>query len=126
MLVGRVHRQRTYLERGYRPQPPQPNDTSGDNDNNTIQRLPDEQCLFDPSLPHYAADPEGDALKASFLNYRDQYVPIHSRCPEGYHSHEDDERGKCITDSRRRDEGYIMNPSFPPCDTKEFVENFQE
>jgi hypothetical protein len=79
MLVGRVHRQRTYLGTGYRPQPPQPNDTSGDNYNNTIQVFPDEQCLFDPSLPHCAADPEGDALKASFLNYRDQYVHIDNR-----------------------------------------------
>ncbi|MFZ0556405.1 MAG: hypothetical protein WBL67_11590 [Nitrososphaeraceae archaeon] len=43
MLVGRAHRQRTYLERGYRPQPPQPNDTGGNNDSNTIQILPDEQ-----------------------------------------------------------------------------------
>ncbi|MGB7663365.1 MAG: hypothetical protein WBL67_11585 [Nitrososphaeraceae archaeon] len=34
--------------------------------------------------------------------------------------------GKCIPDSTPRDEGYIMNPSFPPRDIKEFVENFQE
>jgi hypothetical protein len=38
-----------------------------------------------------------DALKASFLNYRDQYVPIYSRCPEGCHSHEDDERGGSVS-----------------------------
>ena len=66
MLVGKVHRQKIYLERGYRPQPPQPNDISGNNDNNTIQIIPDEQCLFDPSLPHCVADPEGGRPKGFF------------------------------------------------------------
>ena len=97
MLVCRVQRQRTKLERGYRPQFPQPNDTSGNIDKNTMPIVPDEQCLFDPSLLDSAADPEGDALGASFLNYRDQCVPI--RSPEFLNNkhHEDDEKREGYT-----------------------------
>jgi hypothetical protein len=75
--------------------------------------------LFDPSLPDCAADPEGEALKVSFLNYRADALraTILMKMMK---------RGKCIPDSKPRDESYFMNPSFPPHDIKEFVENFQE
>ncbi|HZA43636.1 MAG TPA: hypothetical protein VE504_07785 [Nitrososphaeraceae archaeon] len=93
------------------PQQPPTNDTQG----------PDEQCLFDPSLPHCAADPEGGCPDGFFMNEDNQCVPSHTRCPDGYHSHEDDESGRCIPDSIPCQDGYIMNPGFPSCDIKEFA-----
>ena len=44
-LVSRVHRHRALLGRGYHPQSPPPNDTSGNNYNKTIPVVPDELCL---------------------------------------------------------------------------------
>jgi hypothetical protein len=93
------------------PQQPPINDTQG----------PDERCLFEPFLAHCAADPVGGCPDGFFMNEDEQCVPTHTRCPEGYHSHEDDESGRCIPDSTPCQEGYIMNPHFPSCDIKEFV-----
>jgi hypothetical protein len=71
------------------PQQPSTNDTQG----------PDEQCLFDPSLPHCAADHEGGCPDGFFMNEDDQCVPSHTRCPEGYHSH-DTMSGRIYNESR--------------------------
>lgn len=102
---------------------PQPNNTIPipPPSNQTEPEGPDEQCIFDPSLPHCAADPEVGCPDGFFTNEDDQCVPTHTRCPEGYHSHEDDESGRCIPDSIPCQPGYIMNPGFPSCDIKEFV-----
>jgi hypothetical protein len=42
-------------------------------------------------------------------------------CPEGYHSHQDDESGRCIPDSEKCEEGYIMAPDYPECQDSETV-----
>jgi hypothetical protein len=82
---------------------------------------PDEDCLFDPSLPKCTPGPEG-CPEGFNMNENGQCFPRHEEgCPEGYHSHEDDESGRCIPDSVPCDEGYIMNPDFPSCDRKESV-----
>jgi hypothetical protein len=47
--------------------------------------------------------------------------PDHERCPEGYHSHEDDESGRCIPDSTPCDDGYIRNPEVQSCEREVFV-----
>jgi hypothetical protein len=82
---------------------------------------PDEDCLFDPSLPKCTPGPEG-CPEGFYTNEDGQCFPRHDEgCPEGYHSHEEDESGRCIPDSVPCDEGYIMNPDFPSCDRKESV-----
>jgi hypothetical protein len=55
------------------------------------------------------------------MNDAGQCFPDHERCPEGYHSHEDDESGRCIPDSTPCDDGYIRNPEFLSCEREEFV-----
>ena len=82
---------------------------------------PDEDCLFDPSLPKCTPGPEG-CPEGFYTNEDGQCVPRHEEgCPEGYHSHEDDETGRCIPDSVPCAEDYIMNPDFPSCERKERV-----
>lgn len=82
---------------------------------------PDEDCLFDPSLSKCSPDEFGNCPDGFGMNEDEQCFPIHDRCPEGYHSHEDDESGRCIPDNVPCDPGYIMNPEFPSCDIKEYV-----
>lgn len=49
-------------------------------------------------------------------------VPRHIRgCPQGYHSHEVDENGRCIPDSEECAEGYVMNSNYPECQRREYV-----
>ncbi|MGH9988159.1 MAG: hypothetical protein ACRD8W_29840, partial [Nitrososphaeraceae archaeon] len=82
---------------------------------------PDEDCLFDPSLPKCTPGPEG-CPEGFYTNEDGQCFPAHDEgCPEGYHSHEDDESGRCIPDSVPCADDYIMNPDFPSCDRKERV-----
>jgi hypothetical protein len=58
------------------------------------------------------------------MNAYEQCFPKHQGgCPEGYHSHEDDESGRCIPDSEECSKGYIMNPDYPECQRTEFVCN---
>jgi hypothetical protein len=48
-----------------------------------------------------------------------QCFPFHyGGCPSGYHSHEDDESGRCIPDKTPRDPGYIITPNYPECQKK--------
>jgi hypothetical protein len=94
------------------PQQPPTNDTQG----------PDERCLFDPTLPH-CASVDGECPEGFANNAYDQCFPLHDRCPSGYHSHEDDESGRCIPDSTPCQPGYIMDPDFPTCTDKDSVCN---
>jgi hypothetical protein len=82
---------------------------------------PDGDCLFDPSLPKCAPDENGKCPDGFAMNGDGQCFPRHDRCPEGYHSHEDDESGKCIPDDVPCDPGYIMNPDYPSCENKDRV-----
>lgn len=82
---------------------------------------PDGDCLFDPSLPKCAPDENGNCPEGFGTNEDGQCFPFHERCPEGYHSHEDDETGRCIPDDVPCDPGYIMNPDYPSCDNKDRV-----
>ncbi|MGI0043792.1 MAG: hypothetical protein ACRD47_08780 [Nitrososphaeraceae archaeon] len=81
---------------------------------------PDNDCLFDPSLPKCIAV-NGQCPTAFAINEDGQCFPIHEKCPSGYHSHEDDESGRCMSDSTPCAPGYAMNPDFPSCDRKEYV-----
>ena len=81
---------------------------------------PDKDCLFNPSLPKCVA--VNNQCPTTFaMNEDGQCFPVHERCPSGYHSHEDDESGRCIPDSSPCDPGYVMNPDFPSCDREEYV-----
>lgn len=82
---------------------------------------PDEDCLFDPSLPKCKSD-NGVCPEGFFQNEDGNCVPRHPNgCPEGYHSHENDETGRCIPDDVPCEPGYIRDPDFPTCSDKEFV-----
>ena len=52
------------------------------------------QCLFDPSLPHCAADPEGGRPKGFFSELQINAFPCTADALMGYHSHENDEKGE--------------------------------
>jgi hypothetical protein len=82
---------------------------------------PDEDCLFNPSLPKCASD-NGECPEGFFQNEDGNCVPDHPNgCPEGFHSHEDDETGQCIPDSVPCEPGFIRDPDFPTCSQKERV-----
>jgi hypothetical protein len=82
---------------------------------------PDEDCLFDPSLPKCASD-NGQCPEGFFQNEDGNCVPDHPNgCPEGFHSHEDDETGRCIPDSVPCEPGFIIRPDFPTCERQESV-----
>jgi hypothetical protein len=93
----------------------------GGEDNETICQGPDEDCLYDPSLPKYIPGLEG-CPHGFKINAYEQCFPRHERgCPEGYHSHEDDKSGRCIPGVVPSDDGYIINPDYPECQRKEYV-----
>jgi hypothetical protein len=87
----------------------------------TSNSQPDGDCLFDPSLPKCAPDENGKCPDGFAMNGDGQCFPRHDRCPDGYHSHEDDESGKCIPDDIPCNPGYIMNPDYPSCENKDRV-----
>ena len=69
---------------------------------------PDEDCLFNPSLPKCASD-NGICPEGFFQNEDGNCVPDHPNgCPEGYHSHEDDETGQCIPNDVPCSPGYVL------------------
>ncbi len=89
--------------------------------NKTNSTGPDEDCLFNPSLPRCIPGPEG-CPEGFAMNAYEQCFPRHEGgCPEGYHSHEDDESGRCIPNNEECAEGYIMNPDYPECQRMEYV-----
>ena len=87
----------------------------------TSNSQPDGDCLFDPSMPKCAPDENGKCPDGFAMNEDGQCFPRHDRCPDDYHSHEDDESGKCIPDDVPCDPGYIMNPDYPLCENKDRV-----
>ena len=87
----------------------------------TSNPQPDRDCLFDPSLPKCAPNETGKCPEGFGMNGDGQCFPRHDRCPEGYHSHEDDESGRCIPNEISCDTGYIMNPDYPSCENKDRV-----
>ncbi len=83
---------------------------------------PIDPCLSDPDNSPTCPPPvDGQCPEGYIMNENGNCFPEHDQCPKGYHSHEDDESGRCIPDSTPCDEGYIMNPNFPSCDLKERV-----
>lgn len=42
------------------------------------------------------------------MNEDGRCFPEHSRCPNGYHGHEDDESGECISNNTPCSQGYVM------------------
>lgn len=89
--------------------------------NESPNSQPDGDCLFDPSLPKCAPDENGNCPQGFNMNEDGQCFPRHDRCPSGYHSHEDDESGRCISDDVPCDSGYIRNPDYPSCDREEYI-----
>jgi len=85
---------------------------------------PDNDCLFNPSLPKCASD-NGECPDGFFQNEDGNCVPSHPNgCPEGYHSHEDDETGQCIPNDVPCEPGYILIlEGKPSCLKKEFACN---
>lgn len=82
-------------------------------------REPDEQCLFDPSLPH-CAPVDGECPEGFGINEEGQCFP-RGGCPDGYHSVEDDESGTCYPDDipcpdgqvRSEEGNYCIEPTEP-------------
>jgi hypothetical protein len=88
----------------------------------TPPAAPDQDCLFDPSLPKCTPPPGEDCPEGFFTNEDGQCFPAHPNgCPKGYHSHEDDESGRCIPNSTPCDPGYVINPDYPECRQKAAV-----
>jgi len=82
---------------------------------------PDGDCLFNPSLPKCASD-NGVCPDGFNQNEDGNCYPEHPNgCPEGYHSHENDETGRCIPDSTPCEPGYTRDPDFPTCSSIESV-----
>ena len=81
---------------------------------------PDGDCLFNPSLPKCKSD-NGKCPDGFFQNEDGNCFPKHDKCPKGYHSHENDETGRCIPNSTPCEPGYIINPSFPECGQKDRI-----
>ena len=82
---------------------------------------PDEDCLFDPSLPKCAPDENGKCPEGFNLNEDGQCFPEHDECPDGYHSADDDETGRCIPNSDGCPSGMIFRPEMKTCGYKEDV-----
>jgi hypothetical protein len=88
---------------------------SPENDNES----PDGDCLFDPNLPK-CASVDGECPDGFFQNGYEQCVPDHrDGCPDGYHSVDDDETGRCIPNSDGCPEGMIFRSNGKTCGYKE-------
>jgi hypothetical protein len=81
---------------------------------------PDNDCLDDPSLPK-CASVDSECLSEFGMNDEEQCFPTHDKCPNGSHSHEDDESGRCIPDKTPCEDGYVMN-DHKNCVNKSFCE----
>jgi hypothetical protein len=83
---------------------------------------PDNDCLFNPSLPKCASD-NGECPEGFFQNEDGNCVPAHPNgCPQGYHSHEDDETGQCIPNDVACEPGYVLIlENKPSCLREEFA-----
>lgn len=81
------------------PVPPPPNTTEPEG--------PDEQCLFDPSLPQ-CAPVDGECPGGFTMNANEQCIPL-GGCPDGYHTVEDDETGTCYPDDIPCPDAQVMS-----------------
>ena len=80
---------------------------------------PDGDCLFDPNLPK-CASVDGECPDGFFQNDDEQCVPDHrDGCPNGYHSVDDDETGRCIPNSDGCPEGMIFRSDGKTCGYKD-------
>jgi len=55
---------------------------------------PDDECLFEPSLPKCAPGEDGKCPDGFNLNGKGHCFPD-KKCPSGFENHDDDETGKC-------------------------------
>lgn len=78
--------------------------------------LEDKPCLYDTSLPQCAPDANGNCRDGYGMNDDGRCFVIHNTCPDGYHSHEDDESGECIPDSIKCDPGYEKTSNGKNCE----------
>jgi hypothetical protein len=86
----------------------------------TTQGGPDQDCLFDPGLPKCVPGPDGKCPDGFAMNEDGQCFP-RGGCPHGYHRVEDDESGRCISNTEGCPEGMIFTPSMKSCEYKEHV-----
>lgn len=84
------------------------NDGDGKDQSSSDDTGPDKQCLFDPSLPKCAPDKNDECPEDFNMNEDGQCFPEHDECPNGYHSEDDDESGKCINDDEGCPDGMEM------------------
>ena len=96
----------------------------GDNSNGNLTTFfeddsegPDGDCLFDPNLPK-CASVDGECPDGFFQNGYEQCVPA-GGCPDGYHTVDDDETGRCIPNSDGCPDGMIFRPDGETCGYKE-------
>lgn len=80
---------------------PHPVDRGGDKPTEDIA------CLYDTSLPQ-CTPVDGKCRDGYNMNEDGRCFPEHSRCPNGYHGHEDDESGECISNNTPCSQGYVM------------------
>lgn len=93
--------------------------THSSTENPNISR-PDQECLFDPSMPKCASDENGRCPEGFNMNEDGQCLP-QGRCPEGYHRPDDDESGRCIPHSEGCPTGMIFRPDHKSCGYKDDV-----
>ena len=95
------------------------NDLTQETGSNDLSQ-PDRECLFDPSMPKCAPDENGKCPKGFAMNENGQCFP-RGGCPDGYHSVDDDETGRCIPNSAGCPTDMIFRPNMKSCGEKEYV-----
>ena len=80
-------------------------------------------CLLDPSDPSCPKpDPTTQDCPPGWAQNEDgNCFPVHDKCPKGYHSHEDDETGRCIPNSTPCQPGYEFNRNHNNCEKEHFT-----
>ena len=77
--------------------------------------------MFNPDLPK-CASVDGECPDGFFQNEDEQCVPDHrDGCPDGYHSVDDDETGRCIPNSDGCPAGMIFRPDQKTCGYKDDI-----
>ena len=77
------------------------NGREGDSDPDNGREGDSDDCLFDPSLPQCAPSEEG-CPEDTFTNEDGQCIP-NTECPDGFHTLDDDESGKCVPEDESSD-----------------------
>jgi hypothetical protein len=96
------------------------NDELATSNSNSPVSHPDEDCLFDPSMPKCAPDENGNCPEGFGMNEDGQCFP-RGGCPDGYHRVDDDESVRCIPNSDGCPPGMIFRPDMKSCGEKEYV-----